>query len=146
MYYGIANYVGILANLTEVLTYCFVVVMLVPLTKLQLERRKEVKNVLLQGFLSVDELKEAVLVANPEMDSFEKETVNGLFGRYKEILNRPSSMSLTSSLVERPDFNYGAYNFEFRRTIISTFSSLPPSNSHQSGPALIDTIDSKITL
>jgi hypothetical protein len=38
-YYGIANYVGILANLTEVVTYCLVVMMLVPLTKLQLERR-----------------------------------------------------------------------------------------------------------
>ena len=76
------------------------------------------------------------------MDTFEKETVNGLFGRYKEILNRPSSISLTASLVERPDFNFGAYDFVIRRTLISTYSSLPQSHSSNlSGPALIDTVE-----
>lgn len=75
------------------------------------------------------------------MSSYEKETVNGLFGRYKEIFNRPSSMSLTASLVEKPDFNFSGYDFELKRTRISTFSSLPHSSSNQSGPALIDTVE-----
>jgi hypothetical protein len=50
-------------------------------------------------------------------------------------------MSLTASLVEKPDFNFGAYDFELKRTLISTFSSLPHSSSNLSGPALIDTVE-----
>ena len=107
-----------LADVIEVTIFAYVVYSQISFTGKQKGRRDALKNILLCGYASVEDIERAVLEQNADLPKAELEDICEQLARFKSFYNETSSsQSIIANLVEyRPGFEFNDYNFKLRRT------------------------------
>ena len=75
MCYGILDIFIIVSSFTETLTFLLVINMMLPLTKIQQNRKRELHQFFLNGFVDFKNLEQAVMERNPDIDELERQSL-----------------------------------------------------------------------
>ena len=87
---GVSYLIAIAKNGVEAMTFILVINLMCPLTNAQKLRRQELNKFLLSGFANFENLEQAVLEHNQEMDETELEIVKEEISRFKYFIDTTS--------------------------------------------------------
>ena len=99
------------------------------------------RNVLLNGFTSVEEIERAVLEQNSDLPEAKLDEIRRQLGDFKSYFNEiEASQSMIANMVEeRPGFEFGNYNFRIRRSVLEADDE-PRLTEFEESPSLIDSL------
>ena len=100
IWWGLANSSFILRNLFESAIFCLVVLLMLPMTKKQMQRAEDFKKFLFGGFLDADQLEKAVIAQNPELSDFHKDLIREEVQELKTKLRSDNTQAIVGGMVE----------------------------------------------
>jgi hypothetical protein len=116
---GVTNLSGTLAALFECAGFLLVLLLMTPITEKQLKRRAEFETFLLNGFIDIGQLQNAIFARNPDMTVEEQETVRDQLARFNSFLESTEctrSIVAEMVIVNRNDLVYGGFgDFKMRK-------------------------------
>ena len=141
IYFSIYNIAATIGNVCEVIIFAFVVYSQISFTGEQKGRRDALRNVLLCGKATIEDLERAILEQNADLPEDELAEIRVQLTDFKSFYyDTESSQSLIANLVEeRPGFEYGNYNFKLRRSVFEA-NDEPHAESFYQRPSLIGSV------
>jgi hypothetical protein len=93
---GIMDLAGALAVISECFGYWLVLILMMPFTAGQVQRKAAFQTFLLEGFINTSEMKKAIMEQNPNMSEREKSMLEDEMSRFQSFLD---STGMTQSIV-----------------------------------------------
>jgi hypothetical protein len=120
---GIMDLSGALSIIFECFGYWLVLILMMPFTAGQVQRKADFQTFLLEGFINTSEMKKAIMEQNPNMSEREKSMLEDEMSRFQSFLD---STGMTQSIVGEMvhvDTNALAFNGNWRIRIHSSGES-----------------------